>query len=301
MTKKHQIALFAPSGNITTKDLQDVLQYLAKNNINPKYSKLITAKDNFFAGTIEQRKQQISELLDCDIFFAIRGGSGAMNLLPFFDELNQQKKLQNIKFIGFSDISVFLNYLATKGSIAIHSHLATTLKEADSYEKKLFFSKVFSDKKSAWGEELAGEKQKQLTSLQKGQAEGILLGGNLAIISSLIGTAWQVDFSSKIVFFEDEQESYQRIERCFSQLYYANCLKNIKGLVLGNFIIGEKELECNKIFNLIKDFLPKDIPVLANFPAGHKAQNAPLPIGAKIFLNSSKKEFFVTDERLLKK
>ena len=99
-------------------------------------------------------------------------------------------------------------------------------------EQKLFFSRLAGN----WQGSLAGENQKQLVCLQQGKAEGILRGGNLTSLVSLVGSKWQVDFTNKILFLEDTNEAYYSIERLFSQLYYSGSLAKIKGLVLGHFL-----------------------------------------------------------------
>ena len=175
-------------------------------------------------------------------------------------------------------------------------------------EQKLFFSRLAGN----WQGSLAGENQKQLVCLQQGKAEGILMGGNLTSLVSLVGSKWQVDFTNKILFLEDTNEAYYSIERLFSQLYYSGSLAKIKGLVLGHFLYAtpppkkeqksskkqKQKLNPQKILALIENLLPAKIPILANFPAGHGLQNAPLPIGAKVFLDAKKKEFITTDKRL---
>ena len=85
-------------------------------------------------------------------------------------------------------------------------------------------------------------------------------------------------------------------------------MAKIKGLVLGHFLYAthpkkeqkeqKQKLNPQKILALIENLLPAKIPILANFPAGHGLQNAPLPIGAKVFLDAKKKEFITTDKRL---
>ena len=190
-------------------------------------------KSEFFAGSPKQRYSQIKELLGTKILLAVRGGSTAIHLLPLLDKDKQdQQKIEDICFIGFSDVSVLLNHTAEKGGWAIHSHVANTLRLASLKEQKLFFSRLAGN----WQGSLAGENQKQLVCLQQGKAEGILRGGNLTSLVSLVGSKWQVDFTNKILFLEDTNEAYYSIERLFSQLYYSGSLAKIKGLVLGHFL-----------------------------------------------------------------
>ena len=138
------------------------------------------------------------------LFLAVRGGSTAIHLLPLLDKDKQdQQKIEDICFIGFSDVSVLLNHTAEKGGWAIHSHVANTLRLASLKEQKLFFS-LFAGN---WQGSLAGENQKQLVCLKQGKTEGILMGGNLASIVSLVGSKWQVDFTDKMLFLEDTKPS----------------------------------------------------------------------------------------------
>ena len=213
--------------------VETLLGFFQKKKISVKYPPLTTAKSELIAGSPKQRYSQIKELLGTKLFLAVRGGSTAIHLLPLLDKDKQdQQKIEDICFIGFSDVSVLLNHTAEKGAWAIHSHVANTLRLASLKEQKLFFSRLAGN----WQGSLAGENQKQLVCLQQGKAEGILRGGNLTSLVSLVGSKWQVDFTNKILFLEDTNEAYYSIERLFSQLYYSGSLAKIKGLVLGHFL-----------------------------------------------------------------
>ncbi len=294
------IGLFTPSSAITTQEWKLCLDFF-KKKIRVKYSPLITAKNEFFAGTPKQKFAQIKEILPTKHLLAVRGGSSSVHLLILLDKINENK-IKDSCFIGFSDVSILLNYAAAVGGIAIHTHVANTLRQASFKEQKLFFSRLQGD----WSGNLAGENQKQLICLQCGQAEGILMGGNLTSLVSLVGSKWQVNFANKILFLEDTNEAYYSVERLFSQLYYAGSLAKIKGLVLGHFLYAsqkkqeqkQKKLNPQKILALVKNLLPPKTPILANFPAGHGSQNAPLPIGAEVFLDAKKKEFIAIDKKL---
>ena len=206
------IALFSPSSAIALPEWKLCLDFFKKKKISVKYSPLITKKSEFFAGTPKQRYSQIKELLGTKILLAVRGGSTSVHLLPLLDKGKQdQQKIEDICFIGFSDVSILLNYAAEKGGWAIHSHVANTIRLASLKEQKLFFSRLSGN----WNGPLAGENQKQLVCLKQGKTEGILMGGNLASIVSLVGSKWQVDFTNKILFLEDTNEAYYSIEKFF--------------------------------------------------------------------------------------
>ena len=180
--------------------METLLGFFQKKKISVKYSPLITKKSEFFAGTPKQRYSQIKELLGTKILLAVRGGSTSVHLLPLLDKGKQdQQKIEDICFIGFSDVSILLNYAAEKGGWAIHSHVANTIRLASLKEQKLFFSRLSGN----WNGPLAGENQKQKNilletalpqqsvdevCLKQGKTEGILMGGNLASIVSLVGS-----------------------------------------------------------------------------------------------------------------
>lgn len=295
MLSKKTLGVIAISGFISESNWRDCQDFFNQRRQKFISSSLITEKNYHFAGTPKQKLKQFLELVPkTNLLLGVRGGSGTIHLLPFLDNFQNQELLAKVNLIGFSDLSILLNYLAQKfKSIVIHSHTANSLRASGYTEKTLFFQRVNGD----WKGELAGFYQSDLVCLREGQAQGKLFGGNLASLASLIGTPWEVDFSNKIVFFEDVNEAYYRIERFFSQFHYAGCLKKIKGFVFGNFFYlqgQQRKLDTEKIFEMIKSMLPPKIPVLANFPAGHGGQNAPLPIGAEVFLDTEQMKFFVT-------
>ena len=297
------LGLVALSGAISDKDWQLCLDFFKKEQVQIIYSSLINKKDNFFSGTPEQKLQQLLFLINkTKSVITIRGGSGVIHLLPLLDKLKTQtkKNLAEICFVGFSDFSIFLNYLVQNlGSIAIHSHVANSLRLATKTEKELFFKRLSAN----WKGNLLAELPPDLRCLNKGSAKAKLLGGNLTSLVTLLGTKWQINFDNAILFFEDLNEPYYKIERLFAQLYYSGCLKKIKGLILGDFLYTEskklRKLDSSKIFQIIKKMLPKDMPVLADFPSGHGAKNRPLPLGAKIFMDATKKIITLQDKRLV--
>ena len=166
-TLNQTIALFTPSSAIALSEWKLCLDFFKKKKISVKYPPLTTAKSELIAGSPKQRYSQIKELLGTKLFLAVRGGSTAIHLLPLLDKDKQdQQKIEDICFIGFSDVSVLLNHTAEKGGWAIHSHVANTLRLASLKEQKLFFSRLAGN----WQGSLAGENQKQLVCLQQGKS-----------------------------------------------------------------------------------------------------------------------------------
>jgi muramoyltetrapeptide carboxypeptidase len=285
--KTHTLGLIHPSGKIGKQDWQDCLDFFEKRKTSVVSFSLEESNHPLFSGDLQQKKQQFSKVLEnTKYLFASKGGSGSIHLLDFIQEKwNAQAPFT---IIGFSDVSPLLNFLASRlGQITMHSHNAISLKKKTLAEQDFFFQRLQGN----WQGELAGADFRDLTYFGDKLVKAKLLGGNLASLTSLVGTPYQSPLDNSILFVEDISEPYYRVERLFSQLHYAGSLKNIKGLVLGHFLWEEEKLEPKKILHLIQDFLPKDIPIIVNFPAGHGEKNAPLPIGAKVILDAGKKSF----------
>ena len=292
---KRKLGLVNISGAINDKDWGLCLEFLEKEKLDFFYSPLVRQKNFFFAGSVEEKQQQLTDtLVQTKLLFAIRGGSGLVHLLDFFASCWSKKN--SFSIIGFSDISILQNYLATRfGQVSMHSFVLNNLRLAKKKDKDFFWRRLQGD----WQGELAGEDRKDLVWFGNQRAEAKILGGNLACLVSLLGTPYQIPLDGAILFLEDIAEPYYRIERFFSQLYYAQCLQKISGLILGYFLWEDKKLDTQKILQLVKDFLPYNIPIICNFPAGHGKKNAPLPIGAKVILDAKKKKFFVAEKIML--
>lgn len=294
MQERLKFGLVAPAGFILDADWKLCLEFVQKKELDFYYSPLVNKKHFFFAGNLEQKKKQFLETLQqTKLLFAIRGGSGSMHLLDFFSQYWSKKNAFAI--IGFSDISILLNFLAMHfQQVGIHSFVVNSLRKASKKDQDFFFHRIQGN----WQGELAGDDAKELVFVGKKKAETKLLGGNLSSLVSLIGTPYQISFAQAILFLEDVAVPYYHIERLFAQLYYAGSLQKIAGLVLGHFLWKNQKLDSKKIINIVQDFLP-DIPIVYNFPAGHGKKNAPLPIGAEVVLDTAQKKFFAKKEKII--
>jgi muramoyltetrapeptide carboxypeptidase len=132
-------------------------------------------------------------------------------------------------------------------------------------------------------------KQRHLT-LMPGVAEGYLMGGNLTVLTSIIGSAFfPKDWQDKILFLEDVHENVYKIERMFTQLKLAGVLSQIKGLVLGSFIDCEVTIfQSPNLIQLFKQITHDiSVPCYANATFGHQNENFTLPIGARVLLDAN--------------
>lgn len=193
-----------------------------------------------------------------DYLWAVRGGFGSMKLFPFLEEFISETKKSPKKpiLIGYSDITALHTYLYSRlGVSGIHGPNLLDLihLEKTSFEKLMTFLNSDTSKILLEG-----------ISYREGQAEGIVLGGNLTTFSSLCGTSYLIFPEKVILVLEEINEKPHKIERNLLQLVFS-LGKRIRGLVFGNMGL-ERERD---LLDAMVSFLPKDIPIGYGFPIGH--------------------------------
>lgn len=208
---------------------------------------------------------------------AVRGGYGCLRLIDDIDfELIRER---NKILIGFSDVTVLLNVLHCQtGLITFHGPMLTTMAATDKKSIQELFKRLTS-------RDPASLTANQVEILKPGSARGRLLGGNLTTLTHLLSTPYEPSFTDAILFLEDIGEHPYRIDRMLTQLKLAGKIDKISGLILGGFDnCGDIQLIWKRILELFE----ADIPIWANFPAGHGKQNITLPIGVEVKMDGSK-------------
>ena len=233
----------------------------------------------YLAGSDQYRLDCFHELWrDPEIaaIMAVRGGYGCLRLIDAID-LDLIKKHPKI-LIGFSDVTVLLNGLYRHtGLITFHGPMLTTLAGMDKESTEKFLLCLTR-------RETPALRPDRLKILRWGIARGRLLGGNLTILSHLIGTPYEPSLADSILFIEDIGEQPYRIDRMLTQLKLAGRFEGICGLMLGDFTnCGNIELIWNRVLELID----RSIPIWANFPVGHEKRNFILPVGVEAEMDSS--------------
>lgn len=234
-----------------------------------------------FAGSDANRLSDMQIALDIPSVKAVwmaRGGYGTNRII---DRINFSKFLKKPKWIiGFSDITVLHNHMHNLGIQTIHANMATGM---DSLRDE---SAVESLRKALFGEPLHYEIPPSEKN-RLGKATGELVGGNLSILASLLGTPSDIDTRGKILFIEEVGEALYRIDRMIVSLKRNGYFEHINGLIVGDFSnITPNEPEFGKsLEDLILEAVGnRGIPVLFNFPAGHLPKNNALILGGKISL-----------------
>ncbi|SHM90347.1 LD-carboxypeptidase [Polaribacter sp. KT 15] len=283
------IAIVAPAGILRgRKATVDKAKKLAESwGLKVVLGKNMFNQNNHFAGTDNERCQDFQDALDnpnIKAIWAARGGYGSVRIL---DKLDFNKFKKNPKWIiGYSDITAFHNHIHNLGVETIHGMMATSLEE----KPEETIETIASFKKALFGEDVkyvfADNELNRKNRLNTSELKGQLIGGNLAILTSMLGSKSQLNTEGKILFIEEIGEYKYSIDRMLQSLKRAGYFRKVKAVIVGDMSLIKKNSTKwgSSIEQLILDVIPQDIPVVFDFPAGHEADNRALIFGRNVTL-----------------
>ena len=288
LKKRDKIAIISPAGAVEEAQLEKGLKMLVDKGYEPVLGKhLYTKYSNGYnyAGTEKERISDLNWALnnpEISAVWASRGGYGCQHLLRHL-KLSEFRK--NPKwYIGYSDNTVLQSYLLKNGFASIHGQTLKTSSFGvieEGYEGTFDIMKGKKPKYSIDDHQFNKE----------GSAEGILVGGNLALIYALLGTNYSFNFKDKILFIEDIGENFYALDRMMISLDLAGVFRKVKGIIIGGMINMGDEKENKEYeesfdsfaYKIISERLAKyDIPTIFGFPNGHIFDNRPLIIGGNV-------------------
>ncbi len=292
------LGLVAPGSPIyNSKDFDTMIESLEGLGYSLVLGEHVKDRNGYLAGEDENRVQDLMNMFQDDTIDAIlctRGGWGSNRLLPLIDfELikNNPKPL-----IGFSDItSLLLSIYKKTGLITFHGPVGKSEWNdftVDSWNEVLIEAKKASYK--------LPEGEEDAFTISSGKAEGILLGGNLTVLTSMIGSDYLPDFEGSILFFEDIGEDVYRIDRMLTQLKLSGILGQINGFVFGKCTdcsAGSNSLSLKKVFD--DHINPLGIPAFYGAMISHEERNITLPIGIKARIDADQKSIQLLDSAVI--
>jgi muramoyltetrapeptide carboxypeptidase len=295
LQKGDTIGLVTPGGPIKERQLTETIKKLNELGFKTFHTDNVLAEYGYFAGTDEQRADDLMHLFknpDVDAILAIRGGYGAIRIL---DLLDYEIIRQNPKaLIGYSDVTALLCSIYEKtGLVTFHGPVGiSTFNEfsLNSLEKVLIKPK--RRYKYPYQREVKTDENSEydLYTINKGKAKGILIGGNLSVIDSMIGSKFEPDFNDKIVYLEEVHEKTYKVDKMLVHLLQATNIKEASGIVFGIFTGCNKgdtpKLTLKEAISAL--FKPLGIPVSYGFPFGHIATKITLPTGVRAKFNATK-------------
>lgn len=281
LIKGDLIGITGPAGSIWNKaHISKIQDILTEMGFRTKLGQTLHEQDGFLAGTDELRATELMEMFEDKSIRAIltmRGGWGCARIL---DKLDYRKISENPKIImGFSDITSLVNAIHVKtGLVTYHGPCGysswgdfTTAEVT----KAIVIGKPYEMKNPS-------NNMEDLKTWSSGKAQGKLVGGNLTVVVSMIGTEYEPNWHNKILFLEEIEEEPYRCDRMLWQLKQAGVFEKISGLVIGSFRKCEPE-EPEKSFTLDQifeqHFKNASFPVFQGSSFGHITPKFTLPIG----------------------
>ena len=281
------IAIVAPSGILENRDaeIQKAVDLLKSWGLNAVIGKHVFSQDHHFAGTDDERCEDFQKAMDAPTISAIwcaRGGYGSVRIL---DKLDYTKFRKHPKWlIGYSDITALHNQMHNEGFESIHAMMCTSLSEDK--EEKDMKETIATFKDAIFGKPLSytleGSKYNRV-----GTATAPLVGGNLTVLHTMLGSNTSIDTSGDILFIEEIGEYKYHIDRMLQSLKRAGYFDHCKGVIVGNMTKLRKNttLWGSSIEQLIVDALSDyDFPIAFNMHAGHEDDNRAMILGRTIKL-----------------
>ncbi len=279
-----RVALVAPAGPVTEERVTGALERCARLQLEPVLGAAARERAAYFAGPDALRAADLQWAIDADdidAIWALRGGYGAMRLLPIVDFtplLARPKAL-----VGFSDITALHLVLLRAGLVSFHgphpeADVAPTTDEC--------FRRVLFEAEPAGVLPLPVGAERPATLLS-GVAEGPLVGGNLSMLSATCGTPGAMTAEGKIVFIEEVGEAGYRVDRMLTQLRLAGALDGAVGLAFGQFSEVPPYAYDRPMDQVLREAAEMlGIPAVLGLPIGHVRDNWTLPLGIRARLDA---------------
>lgn len=291
------VAIVAPSGILKnrTREVNQAKALLQQWGLHAIVGKHVYSKDNHFAGTDQERCEDFQKALDNPNIKAIwsaRGGYGTVRIL---DKLDYTKFKEKPKWIiGYSDITALHNQAHNQGSETIHALMCMSLTE----DLSKIEASLASFKAAIFGAPIAYT-IKGSNYNKTGTATGQLVGGNLTILHTMLGSNTSLKMDGKILFFEEIGEYAYHIDRMLQSLKRAGYFENCKGVIVGDITRVRKNTTPwgKSVQQLILDVLAEyDFPIVFNMPAGHEKDNRALILGRTVTITVGKDKSSVVFE-----
>lgn len=279
--KKGEIIGMVSTARKITEELNFAINYIEKQGFRVVLGETITAENNQFAGNDDVRIRDFQRMLDnpqVKTIICVRGGYGTVRIL---DELDFSNFVKSPKWIvGYSDVTALHCHLHTLGVASLHGTMPINFKTNTEKALQSLFDVLT-------GKSVVYEWEDTLQTHKKQKIEGVLVGGNLSVIYSVLGSKSTINTDDKILLLEDLDEYLYHIDRMMINLKRNGLLSNLKALLVGGMTkMHDNEIPFGKsaeeiILEVTKAY---DYPVVFNVPFGHINDNRAFILGGKATL-----------------
>jgi muramoyltetrapeptide carboxypeptidase len=285
-----RVALVAPAGPLRSPDELDTALANARSlGWEPVPSTQALARAGYLAGDDTLRATALNDAFrddSIDAIWCLRGGYGAMRLLPAldYDALTRRPKA----LIGYSDITALHAAIGTRCDLVSY-HGPTARGTLTDFSRDSLVHAVI-DARDPCGA------VPDARTIRPGRASGRLVGGNLALLASLVGTPYAPDYRGAILFLEDIGETTYRIDRMLTQLRLSGALGSVAGIVYGQFTEGSDptDVTSRRLDDVLQEAAAAaGVPAIAGAPIGHIDDQWTMPVGAMAELDADARSVHV--------
>ncbi len=291
------------------KIIERFLNYLTSLGFKYKVGKTVTASYGYLAGTDELKAEDLNNFFkddEVDAILCFRGGYGSIRFLDLID-YELIKKTPKI-VAGFSDVTALINAIYQKTGVPmLHGEMGIRYKEEFINKPDFSFTNLIDTLLGIASKDLLTsidkDKLEQEMIFKKASnniVEGTIVGGNLSLVASMMGTPYEIDTKDKILLLEDVDEKPYTIDRYLATLKVAGKLNEVKAIIFGYFTNCDKtdnEDDTQSLIDVLIEYTKDlDIPVIYNFPTGHDRPFVNVPIGVKVRLDVESESVIVLED-----
>jgi len=292
------VGVIAPASCGDYEKLLAAVRFLEGLGLHVKLGDAVNQRRGYLAGTDQERADDLHQMFadpQVKAIFCARGGYGTGRIA---DMLDYELIRANPKiFWGYSDIT-FLHtaFFQKAGLVTFHGPMMTSDVASEDVDPLTLqtFQQLLHPQTLRYDETVS-----PLSVIVEGEASGRIVGGNLTLLVSTLGTSYELDTRDKLLFIEEIEEEPYRIDRMLNQLRMAGKLDEAAGIVVGDFQDCEpkKRKEASLTLAEVFDdyFKPLSQPVISGFRIGHCTPNLAIPIGALGRINTNKKTFTIEE------
>lgn len=287
LEKGSTIGIVAPSSPFLTAKFERGIEVLKALGFDVRFDERIFSRRGYLAGSDEERAKSLNDMIRDEKVHAImfaRGGYGVQRIMSAidFETLKRSPKI----VVGYSDLTALTSFITTHLQItSIHGPVVTALSFDDDLTSGSLANILTSNRPLG---EISGQKW---TVIKEGKATGRFFGGCLTLISSSVGTPYQLVTSDTILFIEDLSERVYKYDRMLTQLKNSGALRGVRGIVFGPLGLDSSETNPSALWSMIEELF-KDFegPIVAGMKSGHIEPFFSLPLGCACSLDTKSGE-----------
>lgn len=290
LQKGDTIGIVSPSSPPGREELERSLLFLEELGLNWKFGKHAKNINGYLAGTDEERLEDLEAMFEDPEVDGIICSSGGYGAARFTDQIDLQIMKEHPKvFWGFSDITFLHTAMGLYSNlVTFHGPMLGPNIGKDTFDplSETMFQQLFEPMELHYTEDIS-----PLETINGGVAQGELIGGNLSLLARTIGTKFEVETKGKILLIEDIGEEPARVDGLLNHLRMAGKLKEVAGVVVGDFAKTETEKEWTLTLDEVLDHYlrPLEVPVVKGFKIGHCEPHFAVPLGVEAKLDANEK------------